>query len=599
MPKKRLGELLIQHGLLTQRQLEQALTVQREEGALLGEVLLRMGVVRQADLGRALAEQHGVSFVVLEDEEIDPQIAMLLPEDLCRSHMALPFRIEGATLQVAMVQPDDLWVISEIELLTGYGVEPSVAAPTAVRRAIDQCFDRNLMTRQTIVDMRIDELRKAGPNADAEALAIDAIDSADPPVVRLVNSILSGGISSGASDIHFEPQHPEMRVRYRIDGVLYENMVIPSHIEAPLVSRLKVMADLDITERRHPQDGHISFTADRKTYDMRVSTLPTVTGEKIVIRILEKDAERFHLDKLGFSPEQRVLVDGFLGHPYGMILVTGPTGSGKTTSLYGMLNHLNEPEINIITVEDPVENQMYGMNQVGVDPNFGMTFASALKYILRQDPDIVMVGEIRDGETAEIAIQAALTGHLMLSTLHTNDAPGAVTRLLELDVPPFLVSSSLVGVVAQRLLRRVCPHCRAPWTPDAGALEPFGHYADALARAELVKGNGCDRCFGTGYRGRIAVFELLRVSPGIASLIDQRASAREIEALAVQEGMKALMAAGVARAIAGETTLNEVRDRVLVWEQTEQREEPAARHQGPKAPAERTAAAITEAEGLR
>jgi len=335
MPKKRLGDLLIQRGVLTPQQLDRALELQRQEKGLLGEVLLRMGVVRQTDLGRALAEQHGVPFVALEDERIDPQVAMLVPESFCREHVVVPYRVEGAMLHVAMVQPDDLWVISEIELLTGYEAEASVAGPSSILRAVEQCFDRQVLARQTIVDMRIEELRKGGQAQDGEFTAAEAIEAADPPVVRLVNSILSGGITSGASDVHLEPQHPEMRVRYRVDGVLYDNMVIPTHIEPALVSRVKVMADLDITERRHPQDGHISFAADNKTYDLRVSTMPTVAGEKVVIRILEKDLERFHLNKVGLMPGQRAAVDGFLAHPYGMILVTGPTGSGKTTTLCG------------------------------------------------------------------------------------------------------------------------------------------------------------------------------------------------------------------------------------------------------------------------
>jgi len=576
MPKKRLGELLIRRGALTEQQLRDALAVQREEKGMLGEVLLRMGVVQQAELGRALAEQHGVPFLALEEEELDPQVPLLLPEAFCRENLALPLRVEGQALHVAMVAPDNLWVISEIQMLSGYEVEPCVASPSAILRTIDQSFDRKLLARQTIVDMRLEDLKQGGEAEETDLLPAESVEASDAPVVRLVDSIFSGGVASGASDIHFEPQHPEMRVRYRIDGVLYDNMVIPSHIEAALVSRVKVMADLDITERRHPQDGHISFATEKKTYDLRVSTMPTVAGEKVVVRLLEKDTEKFRLDTLGLSAEQRATVDRFLAHPYGMILVTGPTGSGKSTSLYAMLNELNKPEINIVTLEDPVENQMYGMNQIGVDPNYGMTFASGLKYILRQDPDIVMVGEIRDGETAEIAIQAALTGHLLLSTLHTNDAAGALTRLVELGVQPFLVSSSLIGVAAQRLLRRVCPHCRAPAAAEPELLEAFGAHAERVAQAELARGEGCEQCFGTGYRGRCGVFELLAVSSTTAKLIEARASSNEVKAQAMREGMQTLMEAGIEKAIAGETTLEEVHERVLVWEQTEQQEAPAA-----------------------
>jgi len=570
MPKKRLGELLIQRGALTPEQLEQALAVQREEKELLGEILLRIGAVRQADLGKALAEQHGVPYVALEDEDVDPQVVLLLPEAFCRKHLVAPFRISSESLQVAMVAPDDLSAISEIQLLTGYEPEAYVASPSAIFRLIDHCFDRKVLTRQTIIDMRFDALRKGGSARKAGLLAADAVEASDVPVVRLVNSILHGGIASGASDVHFEPQHPEMRVRYRIDGVLYDNMVIPNHIEPALVSRLKVMADLDITERRHPQDGHISLTTEGKPYDLRVSTMPTVNGEKVVIRILEKDIEKFNLGSLGLSTEQQGTINQFLSHPYGMILVTGPTGSGKTTTLYAMLNRLNHPDRNIVTLEDPVENQIQGLNQIGVDPNFGMSFASGLKYILRQDPDIVMVGEIRDGETAEIAVQASLTGHLLLSTLHTNDAAGAITRLVDLGAQPFLVASSLIGVVAQRLLRRICPKCRTPWQPSPELLSEFGYYAERLEGVQLFRGEGCDQCFNTGYRERCGVFEIMLATADLVTLIERRAGAKEIKEHAIHEGMQTLLQGAVDKAIAGTTTLDEVRERVLVWEQTEE-----------------------------
>jgi type IV pilus assembly protein PilB len=568
--KKKLGELLVQSGVLTPEQLEQALALQRDEKGLLGEILLRLGFVRQADLGRALAEQHGVPFVALETEDTNPQVALLLPESFCRQRLLAPFRVCGDTLSVAMVAPDDLWAVSETEHLTGYLVEPFVASASAILRVLDRCFDRKLLTRQTIIDMRLEELKRGGAAHKSDLLAAEAIDSSDAPVIRLVNSILTGGIRAGASDVHFEPQHPEMRVRYRVDGVLYDNMNIPRHIETPLVSRLKVMADLDITERRHPQDGHISYTTEKKTYDLRVSTMPTVAGEKVVIRVLEKDADLFRLARLGFSPAQQQIVDHFLSHPYGMLLVTGPTGSGKSTTLYAALNQLNRTEKNIITLEDPVENQIHGMNQITVDPNYGMSFAEGLKYILRQDPNIIMVGEIRDGETAQIAVQSALTGHLLLSTLHTNNAAAAPTRLTDLGVQPFLIASSLIGVVAQRLLRRVCSGCRSPRKPDPELLAGFGPYASRLEGAETCVGVGCDRCLGTGYRGRVGVFELMLVSPALALLVERRASSAQIQEHAVREGMKTLTDAALDKALSGDTTLEEVRERVLVWETTEE-----------------------------
>ena len=569
MPKKRLGEILIRSGTLTTDQLDRALSVQQQEQGLLGEVLLRMGMVHPTGLDQALAEQMGVPFVEFESIDVDPQIVMLVPEDFCRKYLLAPFRVDDKGLHAAMVTPDDMWIASEIELLTGYQVVPCLASAPSIRQVLDQCFDRKLTTQQTIVDMRWQEIQKGGVIDDAGLLGVQPMDSADAPIVQLVNSILSGGVSSSASDIHFEPQFPEMRVRYRVDGVLYDNMHIPDHIEAALISRLKVMADLDVTERRHPQDGHISFVHESKPYDLRISTMPTVCGEKAVVRVLEKESAMFQLDRIGFSPDQQKTIEKLLGHPYGMILVTGPTGSGKSTTLYAMLNGLNTPETNIITLEDPVENRMAGMNQIGVDPEFGMTFAMGLKFILRQDPDVIMVGEIRDGETAQIAVQAALTGHMLLSTLHTNDAAGAVTRLIDVGVQSFLLASSLIGVFAQRLLRRVCPSCKEPVESDGSILDGFGAYRDQLEGQEVFAAKGCDRCFGTGYRGRCAVFELMTISPAIEKLIEREASANEIQEQADQEGMTSLAGASVDRALAGETTLDEVRQRVLVWEQSE------------------------------
>ncbi len=572
MAKKRIGEILLQRGVLEAEQLEQALSAQREEKMLLGEVLLRMGIVKQDELGKGLALQHGVPYVALGDEEVYDQVVLLLPEEFCRKHVAVPFKASGDTIHVAMVWPDNLWVRSEIHLLTGYKIKPYVSLPSGILHLLDQCFDRQMRARQTIIDMRLEELKKGGVGGKADLMSVDAVSASDVPVVRLVNSIVSGGIAGGASDVHFEPQFPEMRVRYRIDGVLYDNMLIPNHIESALVSRVKVMAELDITERRHPQDGHISFAHEGKSYDLRVSTMPTVTGEKIVLRVFEKDSSKFGVDQLGFSPEQLAAVERFISHPYGMILVTGPTGSGKSTSLYAMLNTLNKPDKNIITLEDPVENQMHGMNQIGVDANFGMSFSSGLKYILRQDPDIIMIGEIRDAETAEIAVQAALTGHLFLSTLHTNDAAGAVTRLIELGVQPFLVASSLIGVIAQRLMRKVCPDCRLPVSAPADLIDELGPYREELSNVQLYQGKGCERCFGTGYRGRCGIFELLTISPAMSEAIEGRASSNVLKQQALADGMVPLLKSGIDRVIAGESSLEEVREHVLVWEKSEEQE---------------------------
>jgi type IV pilus assembly protein PilB len=557
-----LGTVLVKRGLLTPEALEAALAVRRDEDVLLGEILLRQGMVTEEDLSAALEEQHGVEYRQLNWESVDPQIAQLIPESFARSRLVLPVAVQDATLLLAMVSTDDLETISEVELLTGYPVDPVGTSSSQMLAALERCFDENVTAQQTIVDMRMDEIRSGDAEVSEEGWN-QSYEANDAPVVRLVNSVISGAVRVRASDIHLEPQGKNVRVRYRVDGELQEVMTIPRRILSAVVSRIKVMADMDITEHRRPQDGHISITEGGRSLDLRVSTIPTVCGEKVVARIVDRATSHFDFKKLGFPEGEACRIRGMVCHPHGMILATGPTGSGKSTTLYTVLTELNQPNRNIVTVEDPVEYQLEGINQIQVDAEFGLGFASALKYLLRQDPDVVMVGEIRDRETAQTAVQAALTGHLLLSTMHTNDAVGVVTRLLDLGIDAFLISDALVGVIAQRLVRRNCEDCKEPYEPSAGALEVIAAETGYEGEHQFFHGAGCEKCSGVGLLGRIPIFESLVVTPAIKRLVERGAPTSEIYAVARDEGMVTLASAGFARALAGETTVEEVRQKIV------------------------------------
>ncbi len=558
----KLGKVLIDRGLLSSQALDAALAVRSDEDALLGEILLRQGAISEEDLSAALQEQHGVDFRSLGVESADAQLAQLIPESLARSRLALPIAVDGTTLILAMVRPDDLDTITEIELLTGYSVDAVVTSSVQMLAALERCFDENVAARQTLVEMRIDEIRSG--NAEIADVDVDQnYDANDAPVVRLVNSIISGAVKARASDIHVEPLGCSVRVRYRVDGELQEVMTIPPRILPAVVSRVKVIADMDITEHRRPQDGHISHTESGRSLDLRVSTIPTVCGEKVVARIVDRAACNFDFDKLGFPEDEYRRISAMMSHPHGMLLVTGPTGSGKSTTLYTVLTELNRPNRNVVTVEDPVEYQLEGINQIQVDAEFGMGFASALKYLLRQDPDVIMIGEVRDRETAAISVQAALTGHLLLSTMHTNDAVGVVTRLADLGIDSFLIADALVGVVAQRLVRRNCDHCREPYDPSPVALEAFTSFMPSGDDPSFVRGAGCEKCGGSGYLGRMPVFESLVITPTITQAIERGATSSEIQHVAQEEGMQTLIAAGFGRALAGDTTVEEVRQKIL------------------------------------
>ncbi|MFH1798129.1 MAG: GspE/PulE family protein [Candidatus Omnitrophota bacterium] len=470
--------------------------------------------------------------VNLKTETLNPQIVMMIPEDAARRYKVIAVRIEGASLCVAMADPSNLPVRDEIKLIAGSAIKPLKAPEKDITQAINQYYKIEEISKQALIDMRLEKMKERKIKRE-NITPIDEMTqkAGDMPVVKLVDDIIAGGINAKASDIHLEPQKPEMVVRYRVDGVLRDILTVPKHIEPQVISRIKILSNIDITERRRPQDGHIVLKREDKEYDFRISTLRTIGGEKIVMRIFDKSAMLISLEQLGLTKPDEDRFKDLIKKPHGMILVTGPTGSGKTTTLYAVLQMLNSKEKNILTVENPVEYKLDRINQIQIDEGIKMTFAASLRTILRQDPDIIMVGEIRDKETAETAIQAALTGHLVFSTLHTNDAPSAVTRLVDMGVEPFLIASTVIGCLAQRLCRTICSEC---------------------------KGKGCGFCYGTGYKGRTGIFELMKVNEEIRSAILDRKAPSVIKKIAVKEGMKTLEENGKAKVESGISTLEEV-----------------------------------------
>jgi type IV pilus assembly protein PilB len=495
----------------------------------------------------------------LGDFEIDKRIAQILPEETVRKLSMLPVGIEGDMLFVATVAPVNLPGIDEIKLLTGLRAKPVIVAKQELDYAINEQFTADQTSKQAIVDMTFQELGSTKTiTAQEEMMDID-----EAPVVALVNSIARGAIHDGASDIHLEPQSPEMRVRYRINGLLHDITSVPRYIEPSVISRIKLLADMDISEKRRSQDGHITMAIGRRQVDLRVSSVLTINGEKIVIRVLDKETNLVSLEHLGFTKEQNDKFKDFISHPYGMILVTGPTGSGKSTTLYAVLKEIDSLTKNIMTVENPVEYHMKGISQIQVNPAIGLTFASSLRTIVRQDPDVLMIGEIRDSETADIAVQAALTGHQVFSTLHTNDAPGAIARLLDMDVPSFLIASSVVGVVAQRLVRTVCPECKEFYRPSQEVLDILRAPKEGL---ELSRGRGCDFCRGTGYKGRSGIYEIFEMDDDIRPLVIAQAPTSEIRKIAMAKGMKSLSQIGKEKVLQGISTYEEVQRHVYLNE---------------------------------
>jgi len=554
----RLGDILVRRGYITAGQLDAALAAQGSERGMLGRILVRRGLVTMDQLGDGLAEQFGVPFVEVVPQAVNPQIVRLLPERLARQRSCVPISVAGTTMQLAMVAPDDIETISEAELITGYHVDPVVSLEAPVQAALDRGFDERIVARQTIVDMKMADL-EAAEDAVEEQIVSDTDDEQElAPVVRLVRAILMGAINANTSDIHLEPHVPEMRVRYRVDGELQAVMTIPNHIEEAVVARIKVMADMDTTESRKPQDGHLSVQEAGTKVNFRVSTIPTVGGEKVVMRLLDEGNKTFELEHLGLCERDIKVVQSLIDRPHGMIVVTGPTGSGKTTTMYAVLSKLNSVSRNIVTVEDPVEYRLSGINQVASDNEHGLGFANALKYIMRQDPDVIMVGEIRDHETAATAVQAALTGHLLISTLHANDAIGAVARLDDLGVDHFKIGGALLGSIAQRLLRRVCSECKEPVEPNAQLLKTLCKDRKPPEDAVYYRGRGCKKCLNTGYSGRLPIYEIMVVTPAMAEGIENGLPITKLRQIALADGMVELATAGMEQVLAGRTTLEEV-----------------------------------------
>ncbi|MCA9131504.1 MAG: Flp pilus assembly complex ATPase component TadA [Planctomycetales bacterium] len=551
----RLGDILIDEGILSEAQLTAGMR-EKPRHILLGDWLMQRGDITRPQLGHALSRQFEVPYQEIDTSAINPQIIRLLPEKFARTRKILPIAIERRSLRLAMLAPDDIETIAEVELMTGYSVEPVIAQEADLLQAIDRGYDGRSVARQTIVDMKLAELAKL----DVEEVIVDAelIEDEEAPVVRLVQGILEGAVDAGASDIHLEPHQPEMRVRYRVDGQLQQIMTIPTHIESAVVARIKVMAEMNTTETRRAQDGHLAVVENSKRVNFRVSSVPTVGGEKLVLRLLDEGSKSFSLEQLGILEHDRQRLQKIIDRPHGMFIVTGPTGSGKTTTLYAVLSLLNAIHRNIVTVEDPVEYRLPGINQIQNNNDFGLGFANALKYIMRQDPDVIMVGEIRDHETATVAVQAALTGHLLISTLHTNDAPSAVTRLNDLGVDYFKLAGALVGSIAQRLLRKLCPHCKQPTQPAAELVARLGVAKEVVANSTFYRAVGCGKCLNTGYAGRLPIFEIMSVGGQVLTAIERGLPVSKIRELAIEDGMTELLQAGLHQAVAGHTTLDEV-----------------------------------------
>jgi len=552
--KLRLGDILKDMGLVSEAQIAVALSRQKQTHKRLGQLLIDDGVLTELDLAKALAAKFGVSFLDLSDTPLEPTAAGYIDEKLARRYGAAPIRfLDDTTLLVAMVDPQNLLALQDLEIITGFAIQPAIASEEDIYGAIAKIYrDRPDVDESAAEDAAF---------AEAEGAMTDIREATDEaPIIKLVNSVIAQSVDDSASDIHFEPQAKELMIRFRIDGVLHEIMSIPRRMQAGVTSRLKIMAELDIAERRVPQDGRIGLMVGGKPIDMRVATLPTVYGEKVVMRLLDKSNVMLDLEDLGFSEKALKRFHKSFTRPYGAILVTGPTGSGKSTTLYAALNILNSPEKNVITVEDPVEYRLTGINQVQVNVRAGLTFSAALRSILRCDPDIVMVGEIRDRETAQIAIESALTGHLVLSTLHTNDAPGALSRLTEMGIEPFLTSSAVDCVLAQRLARRLCTQCREPYTATKEMLRKNDFPPEACDRDDVVlhRAKGCSRCNTTGYKGRLGLYEVMIVSEAIRRLTVERKSADEISRVAVAEGMKSLREDGIDKVLLGMTSMEEI-----------------------------------------
>ncbi len=558
---RRLGDLLVAEGLVNQEQLTRALAEQKGTTEKLGSVLVRLNLVKDEQLIGFLSRQYGVPSINVSHLDVDSGILRLVPPQIAKKHEVLPVKRVANTLTLAMADPTNVFALDDVSFMTNLQVLPVVASQAAIRRAIE----RNYNTRATALTELsedqvgsveiVDDKEESGGKVDGFELKESADEA---PVVKLVNMILADAIRRGASDLHWEPYEKEFRIRFRLDGVLHEMLSPPKRHEAAIISRLKIMSSLDIAERRLPQDGRIKLRYGAREIDFRVSILPTIFGEKAVLRILDKEALQLDLTKLGFDGWSYEKFEHSIHQPYGMVLITGPTGSGKTTTLYSAISTINSPDHNIMTAEDPVEYNLRGVNQVQINEGVGRTFASVLRSFLRQDPDVILVGETRDLETAQISIRAALTGHLVFTTLHTNDCPSTVARLVDMGVQPFLLSSALLLILAQRLGRRICKDCREPVDGHENDLVPYGHVPDGRGKVTFYRGRGCQTCNFTGMKGRVAIYEILPITEEIRDLILNDAATSEIREMAQRQGMKTLRQAGLIKVLEGTTTAQEV-----------------------------------------
>jgi type IV pilus assembly protein PilB len=561
-----IGELLLRERVISLAQLKSAQEQAQKSGKDLAYTLAKLGYTSENEMTRFLAEQYRVRVVNLEEHAFDPETLKLIAREQCEKHRLIPISRAGSTLVVAMANPGDLRAIDDVKFLTGFNVEPVVALEGAIVAAIERYYGVKTQNQYADVMASFDEndvalaespTSVAQPGEVSDDLA--AKEGEEAPIVRLVNALLVNAIKKRASDIHVEPYERIVRIRYRVDGMLIQEMELPKKLLNAVISRIKIMSNLDIAERRVPQDGRIKIKLSRdREMDYRVSILPVIWGEKAVLRLLDKSNLQLDMSKLGFDPKPLEDFQWAIHQPWGMVLVTGPTGSGKTTTLYSALSEMNTPGHNISTAEDPVEYNLQGINQVQIREDVGLSFAAALRSFLRQDPDVIMVGEIRDFETAEIAIKAALTGHSVLSTLHTNDAPATVSRLLNMGIEPFLITASLNLILAQRLARRICAECKAPHTVEADTLREIGFSEEQIAGGKLMKGAGCKNCNGSGYRGRVALYEVMRFNDTIRELILQGVSTAELKAGAIRAGMVTLRMAGIQKVLEGLTTTEEV-----------------------------------------
>jgi type IV pilus assembly protein PilB len=568
----RLGEILLKESLITQDQLQKALDFQRANGGKLGSCLTKMGFITDDDITGVLSRQYGVPSINLKFYEIDPNVIKLIPQDTALRYQVIPLSRVGSVLTIAMTDPTNVFAMDDIKFMTGFNVEPVVASESAIGEAITRFYGGSEGDSEELSKMMKDlvedeELELAAEEAELDAASLEKA-AEEAPIIKLVNLILTDSVKRGASDIHLEPYETEMRVRFRVDGQLQTVMSPPLRLKDAMTSRIKIMAKLDIAEKRLPQDGRImiKYRADgkKKELDFRVSSVPTLYGEKIVMRLLDKENLRLDMTKLGFEPESLKKFERQILKPYGMVLVTGPTGSGKTNTLYSSVSRLNTVDTNIMTAEDPVEFQLGGINQVQMKEQIGLNFAAALRAFLRQDPNIILVGEIRDFETAEIAVKAALTGHLVLSTLHTNDAPSTISRLMNMGIEPFLVATSVNLICAQRLVRRICSNCKEELEVPEQALIDAGYSPEEAKKTKIYHGKGCSTCNKGGYKGRTGLYEVMEINDELRELILVGASALELKKKAIEQGMITLRRSGLIKVALGQTTMEEVlRETVL------------------------------------